>query len=102
MWTWTDTMPSEALRATLTFRHLFNSSKTQNPRQCYSIPNPHRCCTPPNPTTSSRSRLCCVQTAQDNNIVRLFREAGAVIVGTTAMTEFGVTPLGPLVQKTKG
>eukprot|EP00913_Durusdinium_trenchii_P028539 g26767.t1 len=40
------------------------------------------------------SRLCCVQTAQDNNIVRLFREAGAVIVGTTAMTEFGVTPLG--------
>jgi hypothetical protein len=31
---------------------------------------------------------------QDNHMVRLFREAGAIIVGTTAMTEFGVTPLG--------
>ena len=29
-------------------------------------------------------------------MVRLFREAGAIIVGTTAMTEFGVTPLGYL------
>ncbi|CAK9055017.1 unnamed protein product [Durusdinium trenchii] len=35
-----------------------------------------------------------VPAEKDNNIVRLFREAGAVIVGTTAMTEFGVTPLG--------
>jgi len=31
---------------------------------------------------------------KDNTVVRLFREAGAIIVGTTAMTEFGVTPLG--------
>ena len=29
-----------------------------------------------------------------SQVVKLFREAGAVIVGTTAMTEFGVTPLG--------
>eukprot|EP00438_Fugacium_kawagutii_P020341 Skav209397 [mRNA] locus=scaffold962:63274:70723:- [translate_table: standard] len=34
----------------------------------------------------------------DNNVVRLFREAGAIIVGTTAMTEFGVTPLGSLAR----
>ena len=27
-------------------------------------------------------------------MVRLFRDAGAIIVGSTAMTEFGVTPLG--------
>ena len=31
---------------------------------------------------------------EDDNIVRLFREAGAIILGTTVMTEFGVTPLG--------
>ena len=31
---------------------------------------------------------------QDDNTVRLFREAGAILVGTTVMTEFGVTPLG--------
>ena len=31
---------------------------------------------------------------EDDNTVRLFREAGAIILGTTVMTEFGVTPLG--------
>ena len=31
---------------------------------------------------------------EDDNVVRLFREAGAIILGTTVMTEFGVTPLG--------
>ena len=31
---------------------------------------------------------------QNNYVVQLFRDAGAIIVGTTAMTEFGVTPLG--------
>ena len=39
--------------------------------------------------------VCC-PVFQDNTVVRLFREAGAIIVGTTAMTEFGVTPLGYL------
>ncbi|CAJ1420865.1 unnamed protein product [Effrenium voratum] len=38
----------------------------------------------------------------DCNVVRLFREAGAIIVGSTAMTEFGVTPLGRYSLHTKG
>lgn len=36
---------------------------------------------------------------KDNHMVHLFREAGAIIVGTTAMTEFGVTPLGYSVNQ---
>ena len=31
---------------------------------------------------------------QDDVQVARFRDAGAIIVGTTVMTEFGVTPLG--------
>jgi hypothetical protein len=32
--------------------------------------------------------------AEDDPIVRRFREAGAILVGLTTMTEYGVTPLG--------
>jgi len=37
---------------------------------------------------------------EDATIVRRLREAGAVIVGTTPMTEFGMTPLGFNVHRT--